>query len=522
MKKPLPKVLPFKSLLVSLFLLLITNLAYSQNTKDSIVRFEDLRFHSTFEQTALTNYVKHQKDTFNLFLAIDENMTAEEADMLFTKYSQLYDEFDQKKISEKKINTKIKLGYSIVHSKFLDKYNSNEYFPVMLRSGTYNCVSASMLYAMVFDKLAIPYKVKVSSNHVYLIANPGSNSTVIETTNPSFEKAVFTGEFKQQYVTYLRSSKLISDDEYKNKSVEEIFEENYNQVRDAEFNNLAGFQYYNKALATLQDNKIDNGLMLAQKAYFFYPDQQVKTLLYTALLVEIEKSSFEKVQDIDYLAQFSRFEDNDMSDIVLIFNNIINNFLQYTNKENYCDSLYQRFIAKISDKKLSEEIRFGYNMQMSYRYANSDNVEKYISKAIMIKGNHHDACIIMENCLRKKLFAISNSMVLLDTIAKLEKRYENITCAESILKEHQLKAYLNLANQMYDKNKIADGDLYLSKFESNCQAPVSNEYLRPWIESTYRAISAYYRDKGNKTKANRYTTTGLVYVPDSRLLKSGY
>jgi len=126
----------------------------------------------------------------------------------------------------------------------------------MFQSGTYNCVSASMLYAMVFDELGVPYKVKASSNHIYLIADPGTNSVVIETTNPNFEKTIFTGEFKQQYVNYLRSSKLINEDDYKNKSVEEIFEEKYKEVREAEFYNLAGFQYYNKALTMFQNNDI--------------------------------------------------------------------------------------------------------------------------------------------------------------------------------------------------------------------------------------------------------------------------
>ena len=41
-----------------------------------------------------------------------------------------------------------------------------------------------MLYSMVFDAMKIPYKVMAAPGHIYLIANPGSNSIVIETTNP--------------------------------------------------------------------------------------------------------------------------------------------------------------------------------------------------------------------------------------------------------------------------------------------------------------------------------------------------
>lgn len=337
--------------LILIVILISTLPGIAQNQPDSLIRFSDLRYHSEFEKKALFNFVKHRKDTFNLFMAIDEKMTDEDAKRNHETYLNIFEELDQKKIETKNMNKKIKISYSSVHNRFLQKYNENEYFPVMFKSGTYNCVSASMLYAMVFDKLDIPYKVMASSNHVYLIGSPGSNSVVIETTNPTFEKAIFNGEFQQQYVDYLRSSKLISETDYKNKSVEEIFEEKFNEVRSAEFNNLPGFQYYNKALTKFQNNETESALILCQKAYFFYPDNQVKTLLHTCLLFYIEKCNFGKVSDIDLLAQFSKFEGTDLNTVIGIFNNIIHHHLQYTNKEIFCDSLYQRLISQLSDKK---------------------------------------------------------------------------------------------------------------------------------------------------------------------------
>jgi hypothetical protein len=491
----------------------------AQIQTDSLIRFTDLKYHSDFEKEAVLSFVKNKSDTFNLFLAIDETMSEDEAKWRKKIYLSIFDDLNQKNIDSKKINKKIKLSYSNVHSRFLKKYNDNDYFPVIFQTGTYNCVSASMLYAMVFDELEIPYKVKASSNHVYLVANPGSNSIVIETTNPGFEKAIFTGEFKQQYVNYLRTSKLISEEDYKNKSVEEIFEEKFKEVRDAEFINLPGFQYYNKALTKLQNNDVEEALILSQKAYFFYPDNQVKTLLYTALLFQIEKCNFDRVSDIDYLAQLSRFENTDLDAAIGIFNNIIYHQLQYTDKEAFCDSLYQRLISQITDKKLIEEVSFTYNMQMSYRYQNSDNVEKYVAKALEIKGNHHDANVIMENHLRRKLFSISNSYALLDTINQLEIKY-NYEMITPLLKEYKLMAYLRIASDQFEQRKIIAGDKYLQEFENNCTPPIKNQWLSTMIENTYRSAAVYYFYKGNKSKAKSYVNRGLKYVPNSRLLES--
>ena len=285
---------------IILFLIIISITAQSQT--DSLVKYSDLKFNSEFEEMAIRNYVLYNQDAFNLFLAIDENMTEEEASWRKDLYLSVFKDLEEKKIQSKKINKKIKLTYSNVHSKFLTKYNDNEFFPVIFQTGTYNCVSASMLYAMVFDNLKIPYKVMASSSHVYLVSNPGPQSIVIETTNPGFEQKIFNGEFKQQYADHLRSSKLISESEFKNKSAEEIFKEHFKEVRDAEFNNLPGFQYYNKALKKLQNNETEDAYKLCQKAYFFYSDYQVSLLLYDCLLFHIEKCNFNKVSDIDYLA----------------------------------------------------------------------------------------------------------------------------------------------------------------------------------------------------------------------------
>jgi hypothetical protein len=45
----------------------------AQNQTDSLIRFFDLRFHSDFEKEALVNFVKHGKDTFNLFFRYSDD-----------------------------------------------------------------------------------------------------------------------------------------------------------------------------------------------------------------------------------------------------------------------------------------------------------------------------------------------------------------------------------------------------------------------------------------------------------------
>jgi hypothetical protein len=342
---------------------------------------------------------------------------------------------------------------------------------------------------------------------------------VIETTNPGLEQQIFTGEFKQQYANYLRNSKLISESEYKSKSVEEIFEENFKAVKDAEFNNLPGFQYYNKAVQAMQKNQRDEALKLAQKAYFFYPDNQVKMLLYNSLLFYIEKSNFDNVSDIDYLAQLSKFENTDAAMVAGIFSNIINAHLQYTKKEAFCDSLHERMVSQLSDKKLVKELSFNYYLQMSYHYQRSEKIEAFVTKALDIKGNHKDARTMFENHLQRKLYGTANPDALLDTVSQLDKRY-NHDLMEPILLEHSLRAYLQKANTAISKKKIAEGEKFIAEFEQRSEIPLNIDGLNTLVESTYGSIAVHYLNKGNKAKAAAYIDKGKKYVPDSRMLES--
>jgi len=505
----------FKLLFVIMFFMFELS---AQNSLDSIVLLPDLKYHSDFEEKSLQNFVKFQKDTFNLMLAIDEKMTETQAKELYKEYYDVFEELKLKKIESKSLSAKIKISYRAIHEKFLEKYSENEFFPTTMQTGLYNCVSASILYAMIFDGLKIPYKVMASTNHVYLVANPGPKSIVIETTNPGFENTLFTGEYKQQFVQSLKNSKLISANDYKNKSVEEIFQEKFKEVKDAKLSNLPGFQYYNKAIKYIQNNDIANAYKLAQKAYFFFPDDQCKLMLNNALIYQLDICNYNKVSDIDYLVQYSRFEKSEVDLVAGLFNNVLAKQLQYSNKEAFCDSLYQRLISQIRKKDLLDEISFTFNLQMAYRYQFSEKSIAYSGNALKIKPNHIDANLIFNNYLNDKLKDIENPAALLDTINVLRAKY-NFEQSNIMFDNYELVSYLRVAKNHFSKNSLAQGEKYISLFEEKCPIPVKDNFIKFEIEKTYYAYSSYYYRKKNVSMQKKVMDRGLKYVPNSYMIK---
>ena len=137
-----------KKLTLSLILVILSLPVYlfSQNQADSLNSFSGMNFHSEFEKQALNSYVLNQKDTFNLYLAIDETMTKEIADGYRTVFNKIFVELEKQKIETKNADRKVKMIYSLVRNQFLLKYSDNEYFPMIFKDGTYNCVTGALLF----------------------------------------------------------------------------------------------------------------------------------------------------------------------------------------------------------------------------------------------------------------------------------------------------------------------------------------------------------------------------------------
>jgi hypothetical protein len=74
---------------------------------DSLVRFSDLQFHSDFEKEAFKNFVFQNRDTFNLFLAIDEKMAKKEANRKKEIYRSIFKDLEDKNIQRKNIKKRL-------------------------------------------------------------------------------------------------------------------------------------------------------------------------------------------------------------------------------------------------------------------------------------------------------------------------------------------------------------------------------------------------------------------------------
>jgi len=211
--------------------------AFSFAQTDSIVTFSDLKFHSVVEKKAYTNFVQYQTDTLNAFLAVDDVLSSEDEVYLRKKFEDICKELTAKKIETKKINAQIKLAYSIVKSNYLKTYIQEEVLSSTLLNGRYNEFTTSIILAMIFDRLHIPYLFLDSSEEFCMIANPGPNEQKLEIGNPIPVFIENSPEFKKNYVDFLRRTKKISEAEMRSHTFIELYDEKSKEQRQITLRN---------------------------------------------------------------------------------------------------------------------------------------------------------------------------------------------------------------------------------------------------------------------------------------------
>jgi hypothetical protein len=136
------------------------------------------------------------------------------------------------------------------HQTFLRDYRTNTPFASVFRTGKYDCVASTALFALVLEYVGYEYQLYETHNHVYLKVQTSQGTVLLETTNAT-----------QGFVKFEREIREI--------------EKSYHQAmpqKGITLKELAGLQFYNEALSAVQAQHYQEGTLLLRKAQMLYQD----------------------------------------------------------------------------------------------------------------------------------------------------------------------------------------------------------------------------------------------------------
>jgi tetratricopeptide (TPR) repeat protein len=493
-------------------------------TIDSLVRWNEINFSSTFERTVLTSSLKKsEKDYLKLFLA--NSLTGEAEMKLFEqKINETIREIESSGALKKKNDKKVKQIYNMVHDRFLIKYQLENRFYEIIKTGDYNCVTATALYAIIFEKLSIPYTIKEEPTHVYLVAYPNTENILVETTTPFSGLLAFDASFKANYVNTLRNQKIIGGTESLG-SVDELFNKYYFGKENITLSQLVGIHYMNDGLFKRDHDDLAGAYEQLKKAYLYYPNTRSQYLLMVFTAAQLENSDLDPLKRAALIGQISRFKSGGITTEMVKgeFHLISQTVLSKNNDKEMYRKCYEETLKYITDPEVANEISYIYNYESGrvfYNQGNYTRAKPFFSNALSLQPNNVDLGGVFVGCLAQTFRNERNNSAIVDSLEFYKRKFKSLEQNNNFNSIMAL-AYIIECGNSYQKGNATKGEKYRLLFEGMYDSAMDITILSPHdVGNAYSNASVYYFKKGQRDKAKQLLDKGLKIVPDNYELKT--
>ena len=479
-------------------------------------------FHSPLERTAFKQLQAHDFESqFQLLFAISPSSTEAQAKEFASKLESFLSKLRPKIEKTRKPEKKIKKIHKAVHRTFLRKYVLQNHFPDLFTRGEYNCVSATALYALVLEQLNIPYSLKETPSHVFLLAYPEGERIALESTDPQIGYMVFNDKFKVEYLSQLRKMKLISEQEFQTKSVDALFEEMYFENQDISFQELIALQYYNDGLYKLEKEQFQESLLQFEKAYRLYPSARIAFLVYNTTLLGMDKMLLSDSLYIDYLGRLANIKGvENLTDIVK------GEFVRFTldqlsskSQSAYYDQMFLKLQEAVQDSVLVKELSHVYYYEKSrvaFNRGQFTSALQHIEQAYQLFPEDTDNIAMLTGCLGQRLNtmpSLNEKTAFLEEFLQLYPPLRQNNRVYSQL----LQFYLLQFGQAYELGQHTKGKDFKQRFEESFQQKMASgesylidSYL---VGRAYSIAAVYYFRKGQTSYSRQLLDKGLSYAP---------
>ncbi|MCC7301600.1 MAG: hypothetical protein IT233_03065 [Bacteroidia bacterium] len=512
-------------MLRTLFFLLLTSACFLplfSGTDEQIVRFSDLSFRDDAERELFRDHAGSTDPMKILAFLLTPYADGKSYPLGIAteRINECVREME-KELSGRSPKKKIKYVYQHVHNTFLKVYSLENSFSALLEKGAYNCVSASALYAIVFSKLGIPYKIYEAPEHVYLLAYPDKEKIIIETTSPQNGYAGVSEEFMKKYVSAMVLNKLIVREELDTSTVSKVFNRYFFSSSDISLIQLAALQYNNFGVYASAAGADTASVKYFMKAAYLYKRERQNMVLRMVLGLELDRCNFTRKEDAKYLEIMCRYFT--AGDRAVGEENIRNAFYRMTleqlnNRSDYAmyEQSYKLVRSALKDSALLKEIDFVFHYELARIGSMTSKDKSYITGHLKAACDANPANTQLHGLVYEYFDQLTGITEDSGELLKLSEEFSNLfpfMNSNNRFSGFRADCLLDLAFKSFALNNISEGEMHLAKFEELCRKIPESIYKPFLVERAYSVGASAYYKKGNYKRAKQLLQTGLIYAP---------
>lgn len=192
---------------------------------------------------------------------------------------------EKKQASIKKEKDFVRYIFSKTHQAYLKKYETYASFNYLFSNGSYNCLTGTILYAVILNHFDIPYQVTETNYHIFLTVDTNQGKILLEATDPLGGFVETESGIEKRIATYKQNTLTASNSRLT------YYQFNFDLFNPVSMEELRGLLYYNKAVDSFNHQRLEESIQYLVKAHELYSSSRIDEFS-TILLLAVQQSDW--------------------------------------------------------------------------------------------------------------------------------------------------------------------------------------------------------------------------------------
>jgi tetratricopeptide (TPR) repeat protein len=423
---------------------------------------------------------------------------------------------------KKSDKSKVQLVNRSIQTEYLKYLSDDARFDRLFSDGAYNSVSASAIFALVFERLAIPHEIRLVADGAIVVAYPSTLKIVIDPSNIQKNLNRMDESVKKSFLSFLSEQKKITADDEQGNQRDEIFNQYFFGEPVIRLEALASMEYMFDGI--YENSRGNTRLALDQmlKSYLLKPGPRHLFYIISLLGDLYRKSNFDQSKEWDLFIITSWFVDLGVTNdqILTEYNTLTNNQLIQNSNIDLYSKMSDYILPRIKNLMLRSDLEFLYQFEKGryyYSKANYSEAGKCLESAYLLKPKN----IEIQAAFVSSVFPMISGLTAKGRVEKLEAFVHTFPdLQENGNYVHLLLlAMLDYFTLLYDNQEIETAEYYRTLFEQLVSQNKEINLGQSSIGEAYTSAALYYFRKGQNKKAREILLKGLELSPGNDLLK---
>ncbi|HET9052814.1 MAG TPA: hypothetical protein VFM90_01485 [Cyclobacteriaceae bacterium] len=212
---------------------------------------------------------------------------------------------DKKNTSAKRKRVFVRHIFEKTHQRFLKNYTAHTSLSETFDTGSYNCLTGTILFSLLLQHYGIEHQVIETNYHIFILAQTAEGKILLEATDPLNGFVTSAKEIDVRIAHYRQNQvqRPLQD-----KSYYKFRFELYNTVT---LNELRGLLYYNNAVNAFNQKHLEiavQNLVKASNLYFSYRMEEFSQIL----LLSLQQSNLDLHTKENWMNAILRFRQNSL------------------------------------------------------------------------------------------------------------------------------------------------------------------------------------------------------------------